>query len=140
MCRIVGFWDFDYKGEYDIQEVTLHMRDTLAHGGPDDAGLFVSPNEALALGHRRLSILDLSPLGHQPMEFENFVIVYNGEVYNFMVIRKELERNGYSFLSNSDTEVILKAFHRWGIDCVHRFRGMWAFAIWDKEEKKLVLC
>ena len=140
MCRIVGFWDFDYKGEYDIQEVALHMRDTLAHGGPDDAGLFVSPNEALALGHRRLSILDLSPLGHQPMEFENFVIVYNGEVYNFMEIRKELERNGYNFLSNSDTEVILKAFHRWGIDCVHRFRGMWAFAIWDKEEKMLILC
>jgi asparagine synthase (glutamine-hydrolysing) len=116
------------------------MRDTLTHGGPDDAGLYIDSSFPLALGHRRLSILDLSPLGHQPMEFENLVITYNGEVYNFKEIRKELEAYGYRFNSNSDTEVILKAFHRWGFDAVHKFRGMFAIAIWDKKEKRLILC
>ena len=140
MCRIVGFLDFNYKGEYDLNSVIVSMRDTLTHGGPDDAGLYIDPSFPLALGHRRLSILDLSPLGHQPMEFENFVITYNGEVYNFKEIRKELEAYGYRFNSNSDTEVILKAFHRWGFDAVHKFRGMFAFAIWDKKEKRLILC
>jgi asparagine synthase (glutamine-hydrolysing) len=116
------------------------MRDTLIHGGPDDAGVYIDYSFPLTFGHRRLSILDLSALGHQPMEFENFVITYNGEVYNFKEIRKELEAYGYSFNSNSDTEVILKAFHRWGFEAVHKFRGMFAFAIWDKKEKRLILC
>lgn len=140
MCRIAGFWDFNYKGEYPLEETALCMRDTLTHGGPDSAGLYLEPKLGLALSHRRLSILDLSSAGHQPMEFENLVITYNGEVYNFKEIRLELEKEGYSFFSNSDTEVILKAFHRWGFSAVHRFRGMFAFAIWDKKEKKLILC
>ena len=139
MCRITGFLDLSYKGNYDIEETITQMRDTLTHGGPDDAGIYVEPQHGLALAHRRLSILDLSPLGHQPMEFDNLVITYNGEVYNFKEIRKELEKEGYTFKSNSDTEVILKAFHRWGIEAVHKFRGMFAFAIWDKKEKKLTL-
>ena len=112
MCRIAGFWDFNFKDQYNLEETAIRMRDSLSHGGPDDAGLYVDLYLGLALSHRRLSILDLSPLGHQPMEFENLVITYNGEVYNFQEIRKELEREGYSFVSNSDTEVILKAFHR----------------------------
>ncbi len=116
------------------------MRDTMAHGGPDDAGVYMEEAFGLTLGHRRLSIIDLSPLGHQPMEFENLVIVYNGEVYNFWGIRKELEKEGYSFISNSDTEVVLKAFHRWGTSALHRFRGMFTLAIWDKKEKRLTLC
>lgn len=140
MCRITGFWDFNYRGDYDLEKVALSMRDTLIHGGPDDAGLYVEPKRGLALAHRRLSILDLSPLGHQPMEFKNLVITYNGEIYNFKEIRAELEKEGYTFKSNSDTEVILKAFHRWGFDAVHKFRGMFAFAIWDKKEKNLILC
>lgn len=140
MCRIAGFWDFNYKGEYSLEEVAISMRDSLAYGGPDDAGVYLEPSYGLALTHRRLSILDLSPAGHQPMEFENFVITYNGEVYNFREIRQELEKEGYKFFSNSDTEVILKAFHRWGFEAVHRFRGMFAFALWDKKEKKLILC
>ncbi|RKX59398.1 MAG: asparagine synthase (glutamine-hydrolyzing) [Thermodesulfobacteriota bacterium] len=140
MCRIAGFWDFGYKGDYDFEKIIISMRDTMTHGGPDDAGFYIDDYCNLALGHRRLSILDLSPLGHQPMEFDNLVIVYNGEIYNFREIRKELEKEGYTFRSNSDTEVILKAFHKWGLDCVHKFRGMFAFAIWDKKNKRLILC
>jgi len=140
MCRIVGFIDFNFNNSYSLEETITLMRDTLIHGGPDDAGIFIDKDFPVALGHRRLSILDLSPLGHQPMEFENLVITYNGEVYNFKEIRKELEEEGYKFISNSDTEVILKAFHRWGFSAVHKFRGMFAFAMWDKKDKKLILC
>ncbi|GBD03699.1 Asparagine synthetase [glutamine-hydrolyzing] 1 [bacterium HR19] len=140
MCRIAGFWDFNYKRDYNLKEVALQMRETLTHGGPDDAGLYLEPTNGLALTHRRLAIIDLSPAGHQPMKFENLVISYNGEVYNFKEIREELIKEGYSFFSNSDTEVILKAFYRWGFDAVHRFRGMFAFAIWDKRSYKLILC
>jgi asparagine synthase (glutamine-hydrolysing) len=140
MCRIVGFIDFNFNNFYSLEETITLMRDTLIHGGPDDAGIFIDKDFPVALGHRRLSILDLSPLGHQPMEFENLVITYNGEVYNFKEIRKELEKEGYKFISNSDTEVILKAFHWWGFSAVHKFRGMFAFALWDKKDKKLILC
>ena len=139
MCRIVGFIDFNFNNSYSFEETVISMRDTLLHGGPDDAGIFIDKEFPLAFGHRRLSILDLSPLGHQPMEFENLVITYNGEIYNFREIRKELEKKGYKFFSNSDTEVILKAFHRWGFSAVHKFRGMFAFAIWNKKDKKLIL-
>jgi len=140
MCRIVGFIDFNFNNSYPLEETITFMRDTLIHGGPDDAGIFIDKDFPVALGHRRLSILDLSHLGHQPMEFENLVIAYNGEVYNFGELRKELEKEGYEFISNSDTEVILKAFHRWGFSAVHRFHGMFAFALWDKKDKKLILC
>ncbi len=84
MCRIAGFWDFNYKGEYSLEEVAINMRDSLAYGGPDDAGVYLEPMTGLALTHRRFSILDLSPAGHQPMEFENFAITYNREVYKFL--------------------------------------------------------
>ena len=140
MCRIVGFLDLNYKQDYPMDNTILNMRDTLTHGGPDDAGVYLDKDRPLAFGHRRLSILDLSPLGHQPMEFENLVITYNGEVYNFKEIRQELEKEGYKFFSNSDTEVILKAFHRWGMQAVQKFRGMFAFALWDKKKKELILC
>jgi asparagine synthase (glutamine-hydrolysing) len=140
MCRIVGFIDFNFNNSYSLEETITLMRDTLIHGGPDDAGIFIDKDFPVALGHRRLFILDLSSLGHQPMEFENLVITYNGEVYNFKEIRKELEKEGYKFISNSDTEVILKAFHRWGFSAVYKFRGMFAFALWDKKDKKLILC
>jgi len=139
MCRIAGFLDLTFKGDYSLTQIATSMRDTLIHGGPDDGGIYIESKSGLALAHRRLSILDLSPLGHQPMEFDNLVITYNGEVYNFKEIRKELENLGYSFKSHTDTEVVLKAFHKWGIDAVHKFRGMFAFAIWNKKEKKLTL-
>jgi len=139
MCRITGFLDLTFKRDYNLTQIVTSMRDTLIHGGPDDGGVYIEPQYGLALAHRRLSILDLSSSGHQPMEFDNLVITYNGEVYNFKEIRKELENLGYTFKSNTDTEVVLKAFHRWGIDAVHKFRGMFAFAIWNKKEKKLTL-
>ncbi|MEM3227304.1 MAG: asparagine synthase (glutamine-hydrolyzing), partial [Thermoplasmata archaeon] len=140
MCRIVGFLDFSNKNNYNLERVITSMRDTLIYGGPDDAGNFIDQSNNLALGHRRLSIIDLSITGHQPMEFDNYVIVYNGEIYNFIDIKKELEALGYKFYSTSDTEVILKAFHRWGFKSVDKFRGMFAFAIWDKKDHKLILC
>jgi asparagine synthase (glutamine-hydrolysing) len=142
MCRIVGFWDFNYKGDYDLEEVIRNMRDTLILGGPDDAGIYIESDIGLALGHRRLSIIDLSPLGHQPMTNEegDLVITYNGEVYNFQEIREELESEGFQFKSSSDTEVVLKSFERWGINALKKFRGMFAFAIWNRKEKELFLC
>lgn len=142
MCRIAGFVDFNYHGDYELKETLVAMRDTMTYGGPDDAGLYIEKENGLALGHRRLSILDLSTLGHQPMANDDgrLLITYNGEVYNFKDIRRELEGDGYRFRSNSDTEVVLKAYERWGMDAIHRFRGMWAFAIWDKRVQKLILC
>jgi asparagine synthase (glutamine-hydrolysing) len=140
MCRIAGYWDFQYKGGYEMTDTVICMRDRLAHGGPDDAGHWIDPNRGLAFGHRRLSIIDLSSAGHQPMGFRKTVIVYNGEVYNYREVRAELEQGGYAFDSGSDTEVILKAYDRWGPDCVRRFRGMWAFAIWDGRTESLHLC
>jgi len=140
MCRITGFIDLKSKSDYDIESTLVRMRDTMLHGGPDDAGIFTDKEKGIALGHRRLSIIDLSASGHQPMQFENLVITYNGEIYNYQEIRKELEKEKYTFSSASDTEVILKAFHKWGMAAVRKFRGMWAFAMWDTKEEKLILC
>src|SRR5277367_3714819 len=111
---------------------------SLAHRGPDDSGTIVERDSAadsieIGLGNRRLAILDLSPLGHQPMhdaETGNW-IVYNGEIYNFRDVRDELEQSGTIFASQSDTEVLLKAYGRWGEKCLGELRGMFAFAIWD---------
>ncbi|GAB6045604.1 asparagine synthase (glutamine-hydrolyzing) [Caminibacter profundus] len=138
MCGIAGFVDFNKKSDY---ETLKNMTDVLHHRGPDDSGYsFYSLSKCnIGLGHRRLSILDLSSHGHQPMKFDNLEIVYNGEVYNFKEIRNELEKYGYGFESNSDTEVILKAYHKWGIDAVHKFNGMFAISIYDKKKDELIL-
>src|SRR3990172_7186489 len=111
------------------------MTNSLGHRGPDDEGIFIDRN--LGLGHKRLSILDISQLGHQPMESDNgrYVIVHNGEIYNYREIRKELP--DYPFKSNTDTEVILASYITWGKDCLKKFNGMFAFSIWDKEQRKL---
>ncbi|MEM9991210.1 MAG: asparagine synthase (glutamine-hydrolyzing) [Bacteroidota bacterium] len=138
MCRINGILNFKNTTFDSLEATATAMRDTMTYGGPDDAGIFVDQN--VALGHRRLSILDLSSAGHQPMLWQNYAIVYNGEIYNFKEIRVELEKQGYIFETNTDTEVILKGFDCWGKDVVKRFRGMFAFAIWDKVEQKLLLC
>lgn len=142
MCRIAGFWDFNYKGEYDIEKIIILMRDTLEYGGPDDAGVYIQKDSGLALGNRRLSILDLSSLGKQPMSDEkgDLWITYNGEVYNFQDIRNELLDKGYGFKSNTDTEVVLKAYKQWGLSAIDKFRGMFAFCIWDNKNEKIVLC
>ncbi|MEM5830965.1 MAG: asparagine synthase (glutamine-hydrolyzing) [Candidatus Aenigmatarchaeota archaeon] len=141
MCRITGFWDFNYKGDYDLDFVLTEMRDSLRHGGPDDAGNYVEKENGLALANRRLAILDLSPLGHQPMvdDRNEIIVVFNGEIYNFQEIKKELKNLGYKFKSNSDTEVIIYAYKHWGLDCIQRFRGMFAIVIWNKRSKKLIL-
>jgi asparagine synthase (glutamine-hydrolysing) len=138
MCGIVGFVDF--KKETSEQHLGL-MANVLTHRGPDDMGTFLDLNDGftLGLGHKRLSILDLSPLGHQPMQWQDLLIVYNGEVYNFKEIRVELQSIGYTFESNSDTEVILKGFHAWGMKIISRLNGMFAIAFYDKKNKKLTL-
>lgn len=115
------------------------MTEVLAHRGPDARGLWVE--KAAALGHQRLAILDLSPRGNQPMTSSDgrHVIVFNGEVYNFPELREELEGHGHTFHTTTDTEVVLQAFCRWGTDCFARLNGMFAIAIWDKLEERLVL-
>jgi asparagine synthase (glutamine-hydrolysing) len=117
------------------------MVSTLNHRGPDDEGTYLDEVDQyqLGLGHKRLSILDLSPLGHQPMKYQNLVIVYNGEVYNFKEIRQELETLGYDFQSQSDTEVILKSYHCWGDEMVSKLNGMFAIIMFDKEKQELTL-
>ncbi len=116
------------------------MCDEQKHGGPDDEGIWKDEPAGLVLGHRRLSLLDLSAAGHQPMIYKDrYVISYNGEVYNFKILRKELEQLGHRFITQTDTEVILAAYEQWGTQSFARLEGMFAFAIWDKEEKKLLL-
>ena len=114
------------------------MNECLFHRGPDDGGTYF--NEKLGLGHRRLSILDLSERGHQPMHYkERYTIVFNGEIYNYIEIKAELERKGYTFSSDSDTEIIPAAYDCYGVECLNLFNGMWAFAMWDQKENQLLL-
>ena len=128
MCGIAGLF-----GLADQDIITL-MSKTMTPRGPDDHGFFVDEENQVSLAHRRLSILDLTSAGHQPMTDSSgrYVIVHNGEVYNFRELKQELEGLGYSFKSHTDTEVILHAYMEWGPDCVRRFRGMFAFAILDR--------
>lgn len=122
--------------------ITRAMTDAIVLRGPDDAGEWVDADFGVALGHRRLSILDLSPLGHQPMASADgrFVMVFNGEIYNFQELRAELEKSGHTWRGHSDTEVMLAAFLEWGVvEATKRFNGMFAFAVWDKQERVLQL-
>lgn len=143
MCGIVGAMVF--KGsDYSITEPYLNdMRDTMVHRGPDGAGSWVAPDGRVGLGHRRLSIIDLSTSAGQPMcnEDGTLWVSFNGEIYNHAEIRAELqELGGHSWRTDhSDTEVILHAFEQWGIDCLHKFRGMFAIALWDVRTKTLWL-
>lgn len=138
MCGIVGFIDFKKRS---CRQMLKDMTDGLEHRGPDDQGSFFLEKDdcQIGLGHRRLAVLDLSPNGHQPMAYDDLEIVYNGEVYNFKEIRSELLQAGYSFFSDSDTEVVLKAFHKWGVDSVKRFNGMFSFAIYNNKENILTI-
>ena len=138
MCGISGFCDFNKKS---TQEILKSMTDILHHRGVDDSGysFYNLQDYDIGLGHKRLSILDLSSHGHQPMVFEHLEIVYNGEVYNFQEIKDELKSYKYSFDSESDTEVILKAYHKWGIKAVDKFNGMFAISIYDKVKQKIIM-
>jgi asparagine synthase (glutamine-hydrolysing) len=113
----------------------------MRHRGPDDAGEWWGADGCVGLGHRRLAIVDLSPRAHQPMLYAQgrLAIVFNGEIYNFQELRRELSAAGYAFASDSDTEVILAAFQRWGTECLSRLNGMFAFAIYDHQQRQLFL-
>ena len=114
------------------------MTDVVAHRGPDDRGFYY--DNGLAMGHRRLSIIDLSNDGHQPFEkVDDYVVTFNGEIYNYIELREELKKSGFEFLTQTDTEVIVQAYKKWGVDCVSHFNGMWAFVIYDKK-KNVLFC
>jgi asparagine synthase (glutamine-hydrolysing) len=139
MCGIAGIWQLDGQR---VERATIErFIRALAHRGPDGEGVLHEDDGRLALAHRRLAILDLSAAGDQPMRSESgqYDITYNGEIYNFLELRAELERYGFRFRSDSDTEVILAAFERWGPDSLLRFNGMWSFAIWDRRRRALFL-
>lgn len=140
MCGIAGVVFGDAaRGAVPAAAAAAAMASTLSHRGPDDAGAWESADGRVGLAHRRLSIIDLSPLGHNPMSGEDgrLWITFNGEIYNFLELRRELEASGYRFRSHTDTEVILGAYARWGTDCVDRLVGMFAFAIWDGPRRRL---
>lgn len=138
MCGINGILHFDYKPV--DQNQLIKMRDILEHRGPDDIGIFLHNN--IGLGHRRLSIIDISTAGHQPFISESgrYAMVFNGEIYNYQSFYPELKSKGITLKSGSDTEVLLHLFELYGMEMLHRLNGMFAFAIWDTIDKKLVLC
>lgn len=135
MCGIAGF--INKNAEKAFEEQVKRMTDTIVHRGPDAEGQYVYKN--VGLGHRRLSILDLSENGKQPMISydDRYVIVFNGEIYNYVELKEELQESGGIFKNNTDTEVIIEAYRHWGKDCVTKFNGMWAFVLLDKQENVL---
>jgi len=139
MCGITGY--YAYQSTLPSKNILHSFTDSLSHRGPDGRGDYFSPTTSLYFGHRRLKILDLSAKGTQPLSYINqrFWITYNGEIYNFLELKTELEQKGYIFKSDTDTEVILASYLEWGPSCLNRFNGMWSFAIWDEKEKKLFL-
>jgi asparagine synthase (glutamine-hydrolysing) len=142
MCGIAGFIDKRPIGSQRRLEIASRMAASLIHRGPDDGGIWAAESPSVAFGFRRLSILDLSPAGHQPMQSRcrRYTIVFNGEVYNHGELRKQLELHGHRFRGSSDTEVILAAILQWGLECaVRRFVGMFSIALWDASERQLYL-
>src|SRR5579883_848590 len=135
MCGILGLWQLD--GTTPPVEAFDEALERLKVRGPDDAGIL--RENGLSLGHRRLSIVDLSPAGHQPMESfdRRYTITYNGEIYNHAALRRELPTPLTGWRSSSDTETLLEAYRAWGAGCLERLNGMFAFAIWDRRERTL---
>jgi asparagine synthase (glutamine-hydrolysing) len=143
VCGIAGFVDFAGQGSLDsLRRTGLSMASTLRHRGPDDEGVWVDPDARAVLAHRRLSVIDLSEAGHQPMASASgrWMLSYNGEIYNFRSLREELQRRGHSFRGHSDTEVLLSAVEQWGIrGALERCNGMFSLALWDRREQLLTL-
>ena len=140
MCRISGIVNKSLSADM-LQMIVREMNTILRHGGPDDEGIYACAEQPLALGHRRLSIIDTSNGGHQPMSYANerYHISYNGEIYNYREIQKELKTKGFVFKTSSDTEVILAAFAAWGTAAFSKLNGMFAFALWDNHSGNLYL-
>ncbi len=143
MCGITGFWDISTTGNTSDADARVHsMMEPIRHRGPDDSGAWTDAPNGIALGFRRLAILDLSPTGHQPMHSADgrYVIVFNGEIYNFSSLRTELAGLGHNFRGHSDTEIMLASICQWGLSqALGRFNGMFAFALWDRRDHKLSL-
>src|SRR5215208_3727386 len=137
MCGIVGLVAAD-RLHPDEHDRVVQMRDVIAYRGPDGAGLHA--DDRALLGHRRLSIVDLAG-GHQPLanEDETIWVTFNGEIYNHAPVRPDLEAAGHRYRTRSDTEMIVHAYEEWGDDCVDRFRGMFAFGLWDAPKRRLLL-
>lgn len=137
MCGIAGFIDFKYNTS---KETLSEMVNSMQHRGPDDYGIevFEEKNALIGFGQARLSIIDLSAAGHQPMHFKHLSIVFNGEIYNYKEIKSELQNIGRAFTTQTDTEVILQSYDEWGVKCVDRFIGMFAFVIFDRNNNKIV--
>ena len=138
MCGIAGQWNKNLNVD---TESFMRMRDTLTHRGPDGAGLYMSADKMLALGHRRLSLIDLDETGSQPMHNEDnsIQVVVNGEIYNYPALKKELESHGHIFYSTSDSEIIVHAYEEWGTRLLSHIKGMFAFAVWDEKKQKIFL-
>ena len=136
MCGIVGI--LNLKGDSVSTNSIKKMTDAIAHRGPNGEGQWAEKN--IGIGHRRLSIIDLSSAGHQPMlsNDKRYVLSYNGEIYNFKEIRKELKSLGFIFKSNTDSEVVLNSLIQWGKNALLKFNGMFALAFWDRLEEKLI--
>src|SRR5918996_3863567 len=140
MCGFAGILEEGLG--LDVEVSVAAMTETLRHRGPDDDGVWADTSAGVALGSRRLAIVDLSASGHQPMPSPSgrYVIAYNGEIYNHKALRRELERSGFRFRGRSDTEVLLAAIDRWGLrDALQRSNGMFAFALWDRHRRELSL-
>src|SRR5262245_44085465 len=134
MCGIAGMVD-DRISRQEAGEILHGMLESIAHRGPDARDTWF--DLPVCLGHNRLSIIDLSPEGNQPMHGHDAVIIFNGEIYNYIAVRETLRAQGYVLHTQSDTEVILAAYRAWGTQCVNHFVGMWAFALWDKKDRSL---
>ena len=136
MCSIAGMIDLN-RGKIDnISHKLKTMNILQKHRGPDDSGIWIHSDYSIGLAHNRLSIIDLTDCGHQPMKDAESgnVVCFNGEIYNYIELKKEL---GIKFKTNTDTEVILKAYEKWGTDCVNHFKGMFAFALWDNNNQMM---
>lgn len=137
MCGIVGLFNKNRVSE----KLLIRMRDILIHRGPDDAGIWINEDNRVGLAHRRLSIIDLSLAGRQPMsDLEgNLQLTFNGEIYNFQVLRRELEELGWKFKTGTDSEVIIYSFRQWGEACVEKFNGMFAFGLYDNKTNRFFI-
>jgi asparagine synthase (glutamine-hydrolysing) len=135
MCGIVGIIS-PFSSLVQPQKVQF-MMDTLHHRGPDGEGKWTNAENTVCLGHKRLSILDKSNAASQPFNYLHYMLVFNGEIYNYLELKETLKKQGYSFRTNSDSEVIPAAYDFWGKDCLHQFDGMFAFALYDSSVKEL---